>query len=229
VIVIGGGQSALESAALLNESGAKVDVVSRRAIHWLTDEEVENRTLFQRVRYPKAGIAPGWFNWILENVPYGFHQLSRMTKDNLLQGRGSYGPAGSGWLRTRVIGSVKLHEGQTVREAKEADNGVRLILANGDVLKADALILATGYRVNVWKLPMLHASVVSRIQTYQKAPVLNNRFESNVPGLYFVGISALSSFGPLYRFVVGTEAAARQVAGAVARQAASLKRRVIHA
>jgi cation diffusion facilitator CzcD-associated flavoprotein CzcO len=221
--VVGGGQSALESAALLHESGAKVDVISRRPIHWLTDEEVENRTLLQRIRSPKAGIAPGWFNWILENAPYAFQQLPRTTKDHLLHGRASYGPAGSGWLRSRVIGHVKLHERQTVREVKEADNGVRLILANGDVLRADALLLATGYRVNVWKLPMLHASVVSRIQTYQDAPVLNSRFESSVAGLYFVGISALSSFGPLYRFVVGTQAAARRVAGAVARQVALLK------
>jgi hypothetical protein len=91
------------------------------------------------------------------------------------------------------------------------------------VLGADAVILATGYRADVWKLPMLHESVVSRIRTYQHAPVLNSRFESSVPGLYFIGFSALSSFGPFYRFVVGTQAASRQVAAAVARQVVHVK------
>jgi hypothetical protein len=37
-----------------------------------------------------------------------------------------------------------------------------------------------------------------------------------VPGLYFVGISSLRAFGPLYRFVAGCGAAARRVAGAIA-------------
>ncbi len=38
VAVIGGGQSALESAALLHESGAEVHLVHRSPLHWLGDE-----------------------------------------------------------------------------------------------------------------------------------------------------------------------------------------------
>jgi hypothetical protein len=34
--------------------------------------------------------------------------------------------------------------------------------------------------------------------------------------LYFLGLSAVRSFGPLYRFVVGAKAAGKRVAAAVA-------------
>ncbi|HYU76883.1 MAG TPA: hypothetical protein VEL31_29800 [Ktedonobacteraceae bacterium] len=47
--------------------------------------------------------------------------------------------------------------------------------------------------------------------------MLNNQFESSIPGLYFVGFSAVSSCGSLYRFVVGTKAAAQRVVSSVAR------------
>ncbi len=218
VVVIGGGQYALEAAALLHEHGASVHVVSRHPIHWLTDEIVENRPLWKRLRYPKAGIAPGWFNWTLENMPYGFQQLPRSMKERLMRGRGRYGPAGAAWLKPRVVGPVALHEAMVVEEVEELANGIRLKLSDHSLLEADHVMLATGYHVDVWKLPMLHSSLVSLLRTYHNAPVLNNHFESNVPGLYFVGISSVASFGPFYRFVVGTEATARRVANAISHQ-----------
>ncbi len=223
VAVVGGGQSALEMSALLYEHGADVDMVARRNIVWLAGDSLKDRTIMKQIRYPKAGIAPGWFNWALENLPYEFQRLPRETKDTLLRGRGRYGPAGAAWLRPRVMGRVRLHELQQVEEMKEVDDGVALMLSSGKTLKADHVVLGTGYRVNISNLPMLHPSLVSSVQTYYNAPILNNRFESSVSGLYFVGISSVSSFGPFYRFVVGDDAAARRVAGAVARQVAQRK------
>jgi pyruvate/2-oxoglutarate dehydrogenase complex dihydrolipoamide dehydrogenase (E3) component len=223
VVVVGGGQSALEMSALLNEHSAEVDMVARRNIVWLSGDSLKNRTIMKQIRYPKAGISPGWFNWALENLPYSFQRLPRKTKDTLLRGRGRYGPAGAAWLQPRVEGRVKLHELQQVEEMKEVDDGVALLLSDGKTLKADHVVLGTGYRVNISNLPMLHPSLVSSVQTYYDAPILNNRFESSVSGLYFVGISSVSSFGPFYRFVVGDDAAARRVAGDVARQMAQRK------
>lgn len=220
VVVLGGGQSALESAALLNESGAKVTVVSRSPIHWLHEVPVEGRTFIQRIRFPKAGIAPGWFNWGLENMPSMFQRLPRAMKDRLLLGRGRYGPAGSPWLKPRLLGKVTLLEEVVVKEAKEEAHGVVLTLSNGTTLHADHFMLGTGYKVNIWNLPMVDPVLLSKIRTYRNTPVLSNTFESNIPGLYFVGISSVSSCGPLYRFVVGAESTARRVAGAITQRIA---------
>jgi len=224
VVVIGGGQSALEMAAFLYESDAQVDLVSRSPLYWLEEHSaIDSRPLVQRIRRPMAGIAPGWFNWGLEHAPYAFQMLPRSTKDRLLRGRGRYGPAGSAWLQPRVLGKVALHEGVVVQNVKDTKKSVALELSSGQTLKADHIILATGYRVDVKRLPMLGDRLSARIRTYHDAPVLNNQFESTVPGLYFLGISSVSSCGPLYRFVVGTGAAASRVAGAIARKVAYVK------
>jgi pyruvate/2-oxoglutarate dehydrogenase complex dihydrolipoamide dehydrogenase (E3) component len=220
VVIIGGGQSALESAALAYESGARVQLVTRSPIVWIQGDPVfqENRPIIERLRNPKAGISPGWFNWGLEHFPYVFQRLPRSTRDKILGGIGRNGPMGASWLKPRLIGKVPLHERQHVQHLKEVDDGLLLTLSDNQTLKADHVILGTGYRVDVKNLPMLGSSVLPGVRTNTNAPILNNRFESSVQGLYFIGFSSVSSCGPLYRFVVGTEAAARRVAGSVARQ-----------
>jgi cation diffusion facilitator CzcD-associated flavoprotein CzcO len=223
VVVIGGGQSALETAALAYESGADVQVVSRRPIVWIKEFGAfpEHRPLIQRLREPKAGISAGWFNWLLEHFPYAFQRLPRSKKDEFMSRRN--GPMGAAWLKLRLEGKVPLHESQQIQEIQETDTGVKLVLSDQKILRADHIILGTGYRVDIRKLPMLHSSIVSSIQTYQNAPILSARFESSIRGLYFVGISSVSSCGPLYRFVLGTDATARRVANSVAKQTAHTK------
>lgn len=220
VAIIGGGQSALETAALVHESGALVDIITRSPIHWLRGDSLKNRSLFQRIRYPKAGIAPGWVNWGFEHLPYAFQKLPRDQKDRLLRGRGRFGPAGSAWLKDRILGKVNLHESQPIKVIKEIDGEVELTLSTGKTVRVDHVILGTGYVRDIKRLPMLSSSLIDRIETYEGSPILNSGFETNVPGLYFIGFSSVSSFGPLFRFVVGTDAAAKRVASAVARQVA---------
>lgn len=221
VVVVGGGQSAVETAALLSESGAQVHLVSRRPIHWLAEPLPSHRPLLERVRTPQAGIGPGWLPWGLEHVPYAFQRLPLFMKTRLLR---LAGPAAAPWLRQRVLGKVVQHEAQQVQEVQESTGRLSVVLANRDVITADHLILATGYHVDVSKLPMLSPALRAQVRTYQGAPILSDWFESSVPGLYFVGISSLSSCGPLFRFVVGTTATARRVATVVARRAGSGRR-----
>ena len=71
--------------------------------------------------------------------------------------------------------------------------------------------------MDINRLTMIHPSLRSEILTDMGIPMLSHGFESSVPGLYFVGITALRAFGPLYRFVAGCGAAARRVANCVAR------------
>src|SRR5207248_4094412 len=84
-----------------------------------------------------------------------------------------------------------------------ANGRVAATLSDGARLSADHVLLATGYRVNVNRLPMLHASLRAELMTDGANPILNHWFESSIPGLYFVGVTSLRAFGPLYRFVAG--------------------------
>jgi hypothetical protein len=164
---------------------------------------------------PNASIAPGWRNWTLEHLPYLFYRFPQDSKDRY---NGNYVSGATDWLRERVIGKATLHEGQTVVEASEVDGRVAAILSDGTTVRADHVILATGYRVDINKLTMLHPSLLRDIKTDMAIPILSPSFESSVAGLYFVGLTSLRAFGPLYRFVAGCKAAARRVATSVARK-----------
>jgi thioredoxin reductase len=224
VAVLGAGQSAVESAALLHEAGAVVHLIARHPIQWLGPDRSGERSLLERIRAPWAGIAPGWKNWVLEHFPYFFYRFPQERKDRYIDTR--YQAAANDWLRERVIGKVQLHEATRVEKVAVIEERLELHLSGEQVVKVDHLILATGYTVNVKRLPMLHPSLVAILQLDNRNyPVLNHWFESNVPGLFFIGITALRSFGPLYRFVVGAKAAAERVSRAAARQVAYERRR----
>jgi hypothetical protein len=60
-------------------------------------------------------------------------------------------------------------------------------------------------------LTFLSEKIRSNIAALERTPVLKSTFESSVPGLYFVGIAAASSFGPLMRFAFGADFTARHI------------------
>ena len=221
VVIIGGGQSALENAALLHEIGADVKLIARRPIHWIPSVSLATPAFIRQLRAPNAGMGNGWLNVLLEKYPYTFQRLPQSTKDYVLQTR--HGPAGSPWLRKRIEGKITLYEQQCVDKVEMIANEVRLTLTNNMVMKADHVILGTGYRPDITRLPMLDSSLVKAIHTYKGSPILNTRFESNISGLYFTGFSAMQSLGPYYRFVVGADAAARRIARAVTRRVARVR------
>ena len=221
VLIIGGGQSGVESAALLNEAGAKVHLVARRPINWLGRDDESPRSLIEQLKAPTAGIANGWKNWILEYIPYLFYRFAQPKKDRFLNSH--YNAAGADWLRDRVIGKVDLREKQNVTALQAAGDRVDVTLANGEQLHVDHVLLSTGYRVDVQNLSMLDAQLLSQVKTYDGVPLLSHYFESSVPGLYFLGLSSVRTFGPLYRFVLGNKAAARRVTAAVARRLAHVR------
>jgi thioredoxin reductase len=216
VVVVGGGQSAVESAALLYEAGAQVHLIARRPINWLGPDSEKPRPLIEQLKAPTAGIANGWKNWILEYVPYLFYRFPQPKKDRYLKNH--YNAAASDWLRDRTIDKVDIRENQKITEMQAADNGVAVTLSNGDHLEVDHVMLSTGYAVNLQNLPMLDQDLAAQVHTDADIPILSHYFESSVPGLYFIGLSSIRAFGPLYRFVLGNKAAARRVASSVSRR-----------
>jgi FAD-dependent urate hydroxylase len=215
VVVIGRGQSAIEFAALLHEAGAAVQVVARQPIKWLGPDRSSTRSTLERIRAPDASIAPGWINWVWDRLPFLFYRFPQDWKDSY---NASYHSGATDWLRERVLGKVTLRESRTVATLEVAQGKLAVTISDGAKVSADHILLATGYTVDTSKLTMIHPSLRAEIKTDRAIPILSHWFESSVPGLYFVGLTSLRAFGPLYRFVAGCGAAAQRVASAVARK-----------
>ena len=86
-------------------------------------------------------------------------------------------------------------------------------------VEADHVIAATGYQVDLHKITFLDSKLCTQIRRTGAAPALSASFQSSVPGLYFVGVSAANSFGPLMRFAFGSKFTARRLARHLARVA----------
>lgn len=97
-----------------------------------------------------------------------------------------------------------------------ADGGVSLaVRAPGgrrEELTADHVIAATGYRVDLAAMDFLGDGLRTRIAASRGTPMLGAGYVSSVPGLYFTGMLGGSSFGPVMRFVCGTEFASPRLA-----------------
>jgi thioredoxin reductase len=214
VLVVGAGQSALESAALLLEHGASPRVVVRRSgLAWTSPPEVGRRALHKRLRWPISGLGAGWPSWACAELPRGFHALPRSRRLRIV-GR-LLGPSGAWWLRPRLEGSVPVLTGHSLVESRAENGGVRLTLsANGSgrtEVVTERVLAATGYRVDVDRLEFLDSELRAALKRVGGAPDLSSSFESSVRGLYFIGLASANSFGPVMRFVCGTRFASRRL------------------
>jgi hypothetical protein len=222
VAVVGAGQSALESAALLHEAGALVDVIARRpALRW-AGVPGETRSRRDRIVKPMSPLGPGWSLTAVHRGAAMFRHLPARTRVGLV---GSVlGPSGSWWLRPRFDGVVNTHLGTEIRDAWTEGDKVVLEYTTGagapTRLVVDHVLAATGYRIAPGAIATLEPGVRDQIDCLGGYPVLNGSFESSVPGLYFAGLSSAATFGPLMRFVCGTEFAAPRTAAGVARRLA---------
>lgn len=212
VIVIGGGQSAFETAALLNEQGAKVTILMRRPAFWFDPaKETVHASLWHRMRHPNFGLGPGWRSFFWSEMPRSFHRLPQ--KIRLAKAYSTFGPAGSGWLKHRVVGVIPTEVGQVMNAAFKAGE-VRLDVVTGagkTTFAADHVVAATGYRADIRREPFWEGATLDKIEHINGIPVLGQGFESSIPGLHFIGYVSAASFGPSMRFIYGTRFAAPMV------------------
>src|SRR5258706_511030 len=204
VAVIGRGQSACESAALLTEAEADTEIICRGPINWLgaltADPEIEDDPVWALHRWLSApsGVGPFPLNWLNE-LPGIVHALPRKAK-LWINGR-SLRPGVAGWVRPR-FDDVRVNASRKILRARE--QGGRIMVETDTWLRGfDHVLLATGYRIDISKLGILTPGLIARIWPENTAPVLSAGMESSVKGLHFVGASAVASFGPLMRFIAG--------------------------
>jgi hypothetical protein len=221
MLVIGSGQSALESAALLHEVGAEVEIAARaRHIHWLGGKL--SRTLqhglgaaVSKLFYAPTDVGPAGISKIVA-CPDLARRFPRRIQDWLRSK--SIRPAGARWLVARLQ-KVPISLGRSVISAAPAGDRVRVRLDNGSERTVDHVLLGTGYRVDVSKYDFLSPELAKAIYCFQGYPRLGEGFESSVPGLHFLGAPAVWSFGALMQFVVGTHYASRTLLRCIARAA----------
>ena len=216
VIVVGAGQSALESAALLHENGAYVQLVARTPkLAWNGAPLPPDRPFIRRLREPEAGLGSGWSTWFYSRHPELFRHLPQRTRVD--RARTALGPACACWLPSRVNeGQFPLLLGQAIKSANADGDGVVLDLKGLSgarrEIAADHLIAATGYRSDLRRLAFLSDQLRPGLRTLADSPVVDGRYQSSVPGLYFIGPAVAPTFGPVMRFVYGSDHAARTVA-----------------
>jgi cation diffusion facilitator CzcD-associated flavoprotein CzcO len=232
VVVMGAGQSALETAALLHENGAGVQLVARAGtVRWNGVPLAPDRPLPQRMREPESGLGSGYSTWFYSRHPGLFRHLPEATR--ISRARTALGPAGASWLRARVEDQFPVLTGHTLRSVTERDDGVRLALAGPDgsarELAADHIIAATGFRPDLTRLSFLDQALASRLATVDGTVAVDGHYESSAPGLYVIGPAVAPTFGPVMRFVYGSDHAATTVARQLAGSARAAIRRPVAA
>jgi FAD-dependent urate hydroxylase len=219
VVVIGGGQSALESAVLLREAGADVELIVRAPrMHWVgraTRDGILGRLLFDR-----TDVGPALISHVVAK-PLFYRRLSpslqrSMTRRSLVAGAAT-------WLRPRAT-EIPITLGRHVTQAVRMNGHLRLTLDDGGARDVDQVLLATGYRVDLARYGFLSPEILRALRLVEGYPLLDNGFQSDVPGLHFIGATAVGSFGPLVRFVSGTSFVARTLAQQITGSARALVR-----
>ena len=198
-LIIGGRQSAFEWAALMAEAGvAEIHLAYRHDTpqfepsDWAWVDPLMQLTLDIR----------GWFR-----------KLPPVERDLIEQrfwaeGRLKVEP----WLAPRIHKpQIKIWSKRRLESCKVSSQGSLIVrLTGGAQLEVDHVLLATGYHVNVQQVPYLSkTTVLPQLKVHGGFPVLDEDFQTSVPGLFLTGLAATRDFGPFYGFVRGCPSAAK--------------------
>jgi thioredoxin reductase len=204
VLIVGGRQSAFESAALLAEAGAAAVHVCHRhetpafvASDWSWVEP-----LLQRM-----GNEPGWYRAMPDA------ERAALNTRFWSEGRLKLEP----WLGPRVHHeSITIRPETVVLGSELTSTSVRVRLDTGDNFEVDHVLFATGYKVDLKRVSFLSAgNLLQRIQRRDGYPVLDDSLQTTVPGLFVTSLPAVREFGLFFAFTAAVRASARIVGRAL--------------
>jgi cation diffusion facilitator CzcD-associated flavoprotein CzcO len=211
VFVVGAGTSALEAAMFLREAEANVEVLIRDSVLRWPRQWMHAKPLAWMF-YGRGDVGPAIVSLIVQR-PELFRKLPRWVQT--WWGRRAIRPSVLPRLRPGVA-SVPIHTSRCIMRVGENGGRLRVQLNDGTTRVVDHIVLGTGYRVDVARYPFLPSMLLDGVARSGGFPILDGGFETSINGLHFVGAPAAWSFGPLMRFVAGTEFAARTLARRVA-------------
>ena len=200
LLILGGRQSAFETAAIFRENGVGPIHLSYR--HDTPRFEEADWTwvsaLIDRVEHN-----PAWFR----NLPAAEKEAYRYKF--WAEGRLKIEP----WLESRIAQPhIVLHPRTELLHSRVLkNNALQVELSNQKSIEVDHILLATGYQVQVRNLPFLDPGLLDAIRTDHGYPVLDEHFQSSVPGLYASSFMATQDFGPFMAFTISAPMAARLI------------------
>ena len=227
VAVIGAGASAIGLAALMNQAGCDVQLVARRSKLEFHSGPTpgKRRSLWQRIRNPQSGLGPNIKSRFYADYPNLFRFFPEDLRVKLV--RVTLGPAAGYTSKELFIGIVPTLTGVMLERAEVVGGKVRLTVRSIDgsqkLVTVDHVIAGTGYKVTVNRMQFLSPEIRRELALTQASPALSGEFESSLPGLYFVGLPAAHTFGPVMRFAFGARFAAGRVTKSLVRAAARQK------
>ena len=206
-LIIGGRQSAFEWAALIHEAGAAAVHVSHR-------------------QETPAFTESDW-SWTVQMIkgldkdPGSFRNLSPEKREEInrmfwAEGRSKLEP----WLWPRINkDTIKVWPKTQVVKCKERPAGdLEITLSGGQTFVVDQVVFATGYKVNMGNVPFLAGGkILDRLKTKDGFPVLDEHFQTNIPGLYLTSTPATRDFGAFFAFTVSVNASAKIIGSTITR------------
>jgi cation diffusion facilitator CzcD-associated flavoprotein CzcO len=216
VAVIGAGQSSLESAALLHEAGAEVEIIARiPALRWIGQHPwLHKMGPVSSLLYSQHDVGPAGISRLVA-APNLVRHIPIKLRDKIRTR--AVRPAGSRWLPARLE-RVKVSAGRMVMAVAPVGRDLELTLDDGSRRFVDHVLLGTGYSVDISRYGFLAPDLAKQVQLMDGYPRLGRGFRSSVPGLHFTGATAARSFGPLLYFVAGTDFASKELASRVVGQ-----------
>lgn len=203
VLVIGGRQSAFEWTALIREAGAEsIDVAYRHdtpnfvASDWSWVNDIVN------------GMSddPGWYRRL------GSAEKEQLNRRFWVEGRQKLEP----WLASRIDhDNVRLHPRTNVVGARVGDSAIEVQLDSDEFFLIDEVVFATGYRVDLHRVPFLSDDLLSNLKIDGGYAPLDVHFQSKIPGLYITSMAATRDFGSFLAFTVSARAQAKVIGESV--------------
>lgn len=205
MLIVGGRQSAYEWAALLHEAGAcAIHIVHRHpapafaTADWSWVGPLVDKTI----------TTPGWYRRLAEaekkEIVGHLYAEGRLKLEPWLQDRVEQEGIAI-WANTRIASCIRGEAGD-----------VGVTLSDGESIMVDRIILATGYKVQIERLPLLKAgNILPHLETRNGFPVLDDTFQTSLPGLYITSLPATQDFGPFFGFTIAARASARVIGDAL--------------
>lgn len=204
-LIVGGRQSAFESAALIHEAGAAaVHVAHRHDTPTFTESDWS--WLHETVDAMTAD--PAWYRNL------SAEEKAALTQRFVIEGRLKLEP----WLWPRLDKeSVHLWPNAAVASCAETSDGsMSVTLSNGETLTVDQILLATGYKVDLTNVPpLINGNLLPLIETQNGFPVLDPHFQCSVPGLFFTSLPSALGFGLFVAFTVSANPSAKSIGQAL--------------